>query len=408
MSTPYSRAQRRSRLPIIIAIIGVLAVVVWIMLARIHARAALSQQTKDDSTITVTTARVGPGKAGDELVLPGTVQAFVDAPIYARTSGYVKRWLVDIGGPVKAGDLLAELETPEVDQQKQQAEADLATATANYQLSSSTAERYRGLVESDSVSKQDADDRLGDAAAKKAQLASSRANLDRYRQLEGFKHVVAPFDGVVTARNIDIGTLVNAGGSGQELFHVADTRKLRIYVQVPQAYAATMKPGLEARLHFAEHPGQEYAARLVRTANAIDPVQRTLRVELQTDNPDGALLAGGYGEVHLKLPVAAQTLRLPTNALIFRSEGMQVATLGPDDKVVLRKIKVGRDFGSEIEVVDGITPDDTVVINPPDSLSEGQAVHVAEPKKDDKGSGDGKAGGSDGQSGDKPKDGAGK
>jgi RND family efflux transporter MFP subunit len=395
MSTVHSSRQaKHSKLPAAIAVIVVLAIVIWIMLARIQARAALTRQTLDDSTITVTTTRIGPGKAGDELVLPGTVQAFVDAPIYARTSGYVKQWKVDIGGPVKAGDLLAELETPEVDQQKQQAEADFATATANYALSASTADRYKGLVESDSVSKQDAEDRLGDAAAKKAQLASAKANLDRNRQLEAFKHVVAPFDGIVTARNVDIGTLVNAGGSGQELFHVADTRKLRIYVQVPQAYAAAMKPGLEARLHFAEHPGQEYSARLVRTANAIDPVQRTLRVELQTENPDGVLLAGGYSEVHLKLPVAAQTLRLPTNALIFRSAGMQVATLGPDNKVVLKPIKVGRDFGSEIEVVDGVSTDDTVVINPPDSLADGQSVHVAEPKTDDKA--------------DKPKDGAGK
>jgi RND family efflux transporter MFP subunit len=367
------------------------------MLARIHARAALTQQTQDDSTITVATTKVGPGKHGDELVLPGTVQAFVDAPIYARTSGYVKTWKVDIGGPVKAGDLLAELETPEVDQQKQQAEADLATARANYQLSASTADRYKGLVESDSVSKQDADDRLGDAAAKKAQLKSSEANLARYQQLEGFKHVVAPFDGVVTARNVDIGTLVNAGGTGQELFHVADTRKLRIYVQVPQAYAAAMKPGLQAKLHFAEHPGQEYSATLVRTANAIDPIQRTLRVELQTDNPDNVLLAGGYSEVHLKLPISAQTLHVPTNALIFRSEGMQVGTIGPDNKVVLKKIKVGRDFGSEIEVVDGITADDTLVINPPDSLTDGQPVHIAEPKKDDAAKSDAK-----------PKEGAGK
>jgi RND family efflux transporter MFP subunit len=406
MSTSYSQPQKpqRSRLPVIIAIVVVLVVVIWILVARIHARAALTQQTQDDATITVTTTKLGPGKSGDELVLPGTVQAFVDAPIYARTSGYVKRWLVDIGGPVKAGDLLAELETPEVDQQKQQAEADFATATANYQLSSSTAERYKGLVASDSVSKQDADDRLGDAAAKKAQLASAKANLDRNRQLEGFKHVVAPFDGIVTARNVDIGTLVNAGGTGQELFHVADTRKLRIYVQVPQSYAAAMKPGLEAKLHFAEHPGQEYPAKLVRTANAIDPVQRTLRVELQSDNPDGALLAGGYSEVHLKLPVAAQTLRLPSNALLFRSSGMQVAVVGADNKVTLKSIKVGRDFGTEIEVVDGVTSDDTLVVNPPDSLSDGQAVRIAEPKKDDK-----KDGAKDaGQPADKPKEGAGK
>ena len=414
MSTAYPRPPRsrpgRSRVPLVIAVVAIV-LVVWIVLARIHARSELAQQTREDATITVTTAKIAPGKTGDELVLPGTVQAFTDAPIYARTNGYVKRWLVDIGGAVKAGDLLAEIETPEVDQQLNQGQADYATAQANFQLAKATADRYKDLVASDSVSKQDADDRLGDYAAKKAQLASSKANLDRLHQLEGFKRVVAPFDGVVTARNIDVGALINAGGGGQELFHVADTRKLRIYVQVPQSYAAAMKPGLEAKLHFTEHPGREYAAKLVRTANAIDPVQRTLRVELQTDNTDGGLLAGGYSEVHFKLPVAEQTLRVPSNALIFRSEGLQVATLGPDNKVALRKIKIGRDFGSEVEAVDGVSADDTLVINPPDSLSDGQTVKVTQPKTD--GAPAQEAGGSprgpqDTPSADKPKDGAGK
>jgi RND family efflux transporter MFP subunit len=313
-------------------------------------------------------------------VLPGSVQAFIEAPIYARTNGYLKAWYTDIGSPVKKGQLLAEIDTPEVDQQLSQAQADLDTARANETLSRSTNKRWQGLLATESVSQQDAEEKAGDAAAKTAAVASAAANVARLRDLESFKRVVAPFDGVVTARNTDIGALINAGqSSGSELFRIADTLKLRIYVQVPEPYAAAAKPGLEAELRFAEQPNRKYVAQTVRTANALDPALRTLQVELQLDNRAQEVFPGAYAEVHFKLAGNAASLRLPANTVLFRAAGLQVATVDPTQHVKLKSIVQGRDFGTTIEVLSGIDANDLVVLNPPDSIADGEPVNVAAP-----------------------------
>jgi RND family efflux transporter MFP subunit len=328
----------------------------------------------------VATVTANRTSLGEDLVLPGTVQAFVEAPIYARTSGYLKTWYTDIGTPVKKGQLLAEIETPEVDQQYAQAQADLETARANESLANSTNKRWQGLLSTESVSQQDAEEKAGDAAAKKAALASAAANVARLRDLESFKRVVAPFDGVVTARNTDIGALINAGqSSGSELFRIADTHKLRIYVQVPETYAAAIQPGLEAELRFAEQANKKYVAQTVRTSNALDPTLRTLQVELQLDNAGHEVFPGAYAEVHFKLAGNAESLRLPANTVIFRAAGLQVATVDGTHHIKLKNIVQGRDFGSTIEVLSGIDANDLVVLNPPDSITDGAPVRVAAP-----------------------------
>jgi RND family efflux transporter MFP subunit len=310
-------------------------------------------------------------------MLPGSVQAYYEAPIYARTSGYLKTWHTDIGAAVKKGQLLAEIEAPEVDQQLRQAEADLGTARANYELARTTNERWRGLLATESVSQQDADQRAGDAAAKAAAQASAAANVARLRELEGFKRVVAPFNGVVTQRNTDVGALINAGQTpGSALFRVADTHRLRIYVQVPQPYAAQISTGMSAVLEFTDHPGQHYSATVASTAHALDAVSRTLQVELQIDNSRGELLPGSYVQVTFTMPPSPGTLRVPVNTVIFRGKSPQVATIDDSHHVRLRDIAEGRDFGTEIEVLAGIGPNDTLVVNPPDSIADGTPVRI--------------------------------
>jgi RND family efflux transporter MFP subunit len=363
-----------------ILLVIALVLAIWGITSRDVARAALGRQTLAEAAPTVAITKPTPSDKGENLVLPGSVQAYFEAPIYARTSGYLKQWYTDIGTPVKKSQLLAEIDTPEVDQQLNQAQADLATAKANYDLSQLTNVRWQGLLATDSVSKQDADDKAGDAAAKKAALESAAANVSRLHDLESFKRVLAPFDGVVTARNTDIGALINAGQStGSQLFVVSDTHKLRIYVQVPQAYAPSIAPGMQAELHFTEHPGKSYPAEVVNTARALEPNARTLQVELQVDNAKGELLPGSYAEVHFKLPVNGESLRLPANTVLFRSAGLQVATVDADDIVHLKNITQGRDFGSSIEVLDGVSANDSVVLNPPDSLTDGTKVRIAAP-----------------------------
>jgi RND family efflux transporter MFP subunit len=372
-----SRKIRRYSLLLLVVALGLGA---WGEISRVLARNALGRETARDALPTVMTTTAHRSDVGEELVLPGTVQAFVEAPIYARTNGYLKAWRTDIGTEVKKGQLLAEIEAPEVDQQLSQAEADLQTARANENLSSSTNRRWQGLLSTESVSRQDADEKAGDAAAKKAAVDSAAANVARLRDLESFKRVVAPFDGIVTARNTDIGALINAGqSSGSELFRVADIQRLRIYVQVPEAYAAVAKPGLEARLKFAEQANKTYVARTVRTSNALDPTLRTLQVELQLDNANRDVLPGAYAEVHFKLTGNAQALRLPANTVLFRSAGLQVATVDSTKHVKLKSIVQGRDFGNTIEVLSGIEADDRVVVNPPDSITDGASVRIVEP-----------------------------
>jgi RND family efflux transporter MFP subunit len=381
--TPYPAAvaspYRRYLWVAIAALLLLLAV--WGIVSRLITRNALAHEAHAAAIPTVLTTRPHRGPAADDLLLPGSVQAYYEAPIYARTSGYLKTWYTDIGAPVKKGQTLAEIETPEVDQQLRQAEADLGTARANYELARTTNERWKGLLATESVSQQDADQRAGDAAAKSAAQTSAAANLARLHELEGFKRVVAPFDGVVTQRNTDVGALINAGQTpGSALFRVADTHRLRIYVQVPQAYAAQVRTGMNASLEFTDHPGQHYAATVTSTAHALDATSRTLQVELQIDNNGGELLPGAYVQVSFSLSPSAGNLRVPVNAVIFRGAAPQVATVDDGHRVRLRDIAEGRDFGTEVEVVAGIGPDDTVILNPPDSIADGAEVHIQPPQ----------------------------
>jgi RND family efflux transporter MFP subunit len=375
---PNQARPGRRKIAVLSAVAVCVGLFAWTIVSRGMARNALRDQTIAMAAPTVATIKPGRGPADEELVLPGSVQAYYEAPIYARTSGYLRTWYTDIGARVGRGQVLAEIDSPEVDQQLRQAEADLATSQANYELAQSTNERWKGLLATESVSKQDADQKASDESAKKAAVASAGANVARLRDLESFKRVVAPFDGVVTARNTDIGALINAGqNSGAALFRMADTRKLRIYAQVPQPYAPAAVPGVVAQLKFAEHPGKSYPTQVVRTAQALDPTSRTLQVELQVDNSKGELFPGSYAEVHFKLPGDADSLRLPINALLFRSAGLQVAVVGADHAVHLKNISSGRDFGKSIEVLGGVEANDQVVLNPPDSIAEGATVRIA-------------------------------
>jgi RND family efflux transporter MFP subunit len=370
--------RRRIRRYSLVLLIVAIGLGVWGEVSRVLARSALGKETARAAVITVLTVSPNRTPLGEELVLPGTVQAFIEAPVYARTSGYLKAWYTDIGTQVTKGQLLAEIEAPEVDQQLSQAAADLATARATESLSNSTNARWKGLLATDSVSKQDAEEKAGDAAAKKAAADSASANVARLRDLESFKRVVAPFNGVITARNTDIGALINAGQStGSELFRIADTHKLRIYVQVPEAYAAATAPGLQADLRFAEHPQKTFPAVTVRTSNALDPTSRTLQVQLELDNANREIFPGAYAEVHFKLPASAQSLRLPANTVLFRSAGLQVATVDGQKRVKLKNVVQGRDFGNTIEILSGLDAGEVVIVNPPDSLTDGVLVRFA-------------------------------
>jgi RND family efflux transporter MFP subunit len=362
------------------ALATAIVLAVWGIVSRVNARNELSKETAIAAAPTVMTVQPTVAPASEVLVLPGSVQAYYEAPIYARTNGYLRAWHTDIGTPVKKGRLLAEIDAPEVDQQLRQAEADLATAEANYQLAQTTDVRWQGLLATESVSKQDADQRAGDAAAKKAAVQSAAANVARLRDLESFKRVIAPFDGVVTQRNTDIGALISAGqGAGTALFRVADTQRLRIYVAVPQPYAAAVRPGITAELVFAEQSGKHYPAKVAFTAQSLDATSRTLQVELQIENPRRALFPGAYAEVHFNLAGAAATLQIPANAVLFRAEGLLAAVVGDDHRVHLKSIAQGRDFGSSIEVLSGIDATDEVVLNPPDSIADGALVRVVKP-----------------------------
>jgi len=365
----------------IIAVLTVVGLIVSGILPRIQARASLHRETREMAIASVTVIHPTRAPASSEIVLPANVQAFIDAPIYARTNGYLKKWYVDIGSRVKTGQLLAEIDTPEVNQALGQSRADLATAEANLNLSRITADRYRDLLKTDSVSKQDADNAAGDYAAKQAIVHSAEANVRRLEDLQSFQKIYAPFTGVITARNTDIGALIDSGASGgtrTELFHIVQPERLRVYVNVPEAYSQAAKPGLTADLTLAEFPGRRFPGKLVRTANAIDTNTRTLLVQIDVDNPTGTLLSGAYAEVHLKLPGANSSLILPVNTLLFRSEGLRVATVPDGQHAELKPVTLGHDFGSEVEVVAGLNADEAVIINPPDSLISGQAVRIVQ------------------------------
>jgi RND family efflux transporter MFP subunit len=366
------------RVGIAVALVA-LAALVWLVHSRHQATAALSMQTETDGVLAVATALPQPNGSATEVVLPGNLQANYQAPIYARTNGYVRRWYVDIGAKVHKGQVLADIESPEIDQQLRQAQADLAVAQANKKIADVTADRWRVLRATDSVSKQEADEKVSAAQANDAQVLSARANVLRLQQLAGFERVVAPFDGVITARNTDIGDLINAGsGSGAALFGIADTSRLRLYVRVPQEDAAAMKPGLTAELHVPDRPGVAYRASVDTTANAIDPATRTLNVELLVDNSKGELLPGAYAEVHFRVAPedAGRSFLLPANVLLFRGDGLHVATVDAHDHVVLKPVTIGRDYGAQIEIVSGVSANDHVILSPPDSLVGGALVRV--------------------------------
>ena len=365
---------------LVCAVAGAIAyIIVTGIAARVHAATVLKQQTLEMAVPTVSVIHPTRGAMTEEVVLPGNAQAYVATPIWARTNGYLKSWTFDIGAHVKAGQLLAEIETPEVDRQLDQARADLATAQANYDLSNTTAARYQNLFKSDSVAKQDVDDRVGDLQAKKAMVDSAGFNVRRLEEMQHFQKVYAPFDGVITARNVDIGALINAGSNapGKELFDIAATSQLRVYINVPQQYSHDVKPGGRADLTLAELPGRRYAGKIVRSSDSIDPVSRTLLTEVDVDNPTGELLPGAFLSVHLKLSAKAGTVVVPVNTLIFRSEGMRVAVLR-GNHAELVPVTLGRDYGTEVEVVAGITAQDGIIENPSDSLTSGTEV---QPKK---------------------------
>ncbi|GGF04936.1 RND transporter MFP subunit [Aliidongia dinghuensis] len=353
------------------------------LIERARTRSALDTWTNDQAVQTVALAKIEQNAAFRTLSLPGTIQPYNRAAIYARVSGYLKSWNEDIGAHVTTGQQLASIDTPDLDQQLDQAKADLASAEANAALADLTAKRWRALVASQAVAQQAVDEKAGDAAAKKAVAEAARANVRRLEALEAFKNVVAPFDGVVTARKTDIGALINAGsGAGQELFEIADLHKVRIYVQVPQAFTAELHPGLKAKFVLPENPGQPYDATLVTTSNAVDSGSRSMLVELQADNPDGRLAAGTYCEVQFQVPGDPHVVRLPATALVPVDKGVEVAVVGPDDKVAMTPIKLGRDFGDTVEVTAGLKPTDRVIDSPAETLQAGDAVRVQAPAAD--------------------------
>jgi RND family efflux transporter MFP subunit len=328
----------------------------------------------------VSVVRASPVSGESELVLPGNIQSYVESPIYARTNGYLKKWYKDIGSRVNQGELLAEIDSPEVDEQLAQARADLATSQANLKLASITSQRYQELLKSDAVSKQDVDNFTGDFAAKQAMVQSAEANVKRLEDLESFKRVYAPFAGVITQRNVDIGNLINAGNGGtstKEMFDLAKTDPLRVYVAVPQTYAPSVHEGMKACLELSEFPGRNFCGSVVRTAGAVDPGTRTLLTEVDVPNPTGVLLRGEYAQVHFGAKLSGDRLTVPNFALLFRPEGTMVAVVGADSRIHLRKLTIGHDLGNSVEVLGGITPEDTFVINPPDALEDGEKVLIA-------------------------------
>jgi RND family efflux transporter MFP subunit len=376
-------AGKRSRKPWLVLAIAVIAVAALLMSgiwSRVKARNTLSTETAQAAVPAVSVVSPKQTAPTDEIILPGNVQPFITSPIYSRTNGYLKKWYFDIGAHVKQGQLLALIETPEVDQQLQQARSNLLTAQANLELASITKTRYLGLLKSNAVSQQDADNAVGTYNANKAIVEADKAAVEQYSALVSFEKIYAPFDGVITARNTDIGDLINSGSGGgvkTDLFHIVQPGTLRVYVNVPEEYSQGIKVGMTADLNITEFPGRKFQGKLVRTANDINVTTRTLLIEVDVDNPTGTLLTGSYAEVHLAVPTQASTLLLPVNTLIFRSEGLHVATV-KDGKVVLSAVTPGHDFGNQIEIVAGLKPGDQVIVNPPDSIVAGQAVQIVQ------------------------------
>jgi len=361
----------------VIVVAALLASGIW---SRVKARTTLKAETNQAALTAVSVVLPKATAPADELILPGNVQPFITSPIYARTNGYLKKWYFDIGAHVKQGQLLALIETPEVDQQLQQARSNLLTAQANLELASITKTRYQGLLQSNAVSQQDVDNAVGTYNANRSIVEADKATVEQYSALVSFEKVYAPFDGVITARNTDIGDLINSGSGGgtkTDLFHIVQPGTLRVYVNVPEEYSQGIKNGMTADLSLAEFPGRKFQGKLVRTAEAINAATRTLLIEVDVDNPAGTLLTGSYAEVHLAVPTQTSTFLLPVNALVFRSEGLRVGIV-KDGKVALTPVVPGHDFGNTIEIVSGVNANDQVIVNPPDSIVSGQAVQIVQ------------------------------
>ncbi len=365
---------------LVLLLIGCLAMAYVItggIRGRTQASIVLGKETEQAAVASVDVVSPRHDGSGGELVLPGNAQAYLDTPVYARTSGYLKSWGFDIGARVKKGQLLAEIDAPEVDKQLQQARANLATAEANLNLATITANRSERLLKTNSIATQERDNAAAAAAADKAIVESNRAEVARLEQLQSFERVYAPFDGVITARNTDVGALIAAGsGSAKELFHVGSTDKLRVYVDVPEAWSRVVRAGVRATLTLAEFPDRVFPCILVRNAGSIDPASRTLLVEFDVNNPSGQLLPGAYVQLHLKLPSSgASLLTVPSNCLLFRAEGAAVGVV-KDGRVHLVPIRIGRDFGASVEVQSGLQPQDAIILDPSDSLTDGMPVRI--------------------------------
>lgn len=370
-----SISKHKAALVVIILLLLALAFAIAGILPRVRARTRLQQQTDALAAPTVVVAKPQLGAPSQEVVLPGNITAYTDSGIYARTDGYLKKWYFDIGARVKKGQLLAVIESPEVDQQLAQAKADLATAQTNADNAKIQATRYENLLKSNAVSKQDTDTFVTQAASSSAQVKSAQANVQRLQQMVDFEKVYAPFDGTITARNVDTGTLVQSGNA-KELFHLSQENVLRVYVNVPQIYSPACVPGVRATLTLTEFPGKTFEGRIVRTARAIDPASRTLLVEVDVKNPSGELYPGAFAQVHFQLNNSQPSLLIPVSALIFRAKGLQVGIVVHNNKAKLVPITIGRDDGNVAEVVEGLHPDDQVIQSPPDSLIDGETVRV--------------------------------
>lgn len=378
------RSPWRGRFALLVALIAVVAIVALGIGARASESRDLKTWTDAQALPSVIVVSPVAPTQGSALILPGRLEAWSRAAIFARVGGYLKSWEADIGAKVKAGQLLAEIDTPELDQQLLQARADLASARANASLAQTSAKRWQAMLASDSVSKQEVDERNGDLAAKQAQVMAAQANVERLTATKGFQRLTAPFDGVVTARSTDVGALINAGNSsgGQELFAVSDVSRLRVYVQVPQSYAPQIKVGTHARLSVPEYPQEAFKATVIASADSVNAASGSTLVQLQVDNPDGRLLPGAYTSVRFDLPVQVNAVRLPASALQFDDHGMRVATLDQNDHVLFKTVTIARDFGDSVEIGSGVAATDRVIDTPPDGLSDNDAVQISAPAQD--------------------------
>ena len=380
--TPKPPSRRGVRIAGVIALVVIVVVVILGLATRVFEAKHLKTWTDDQNVPTVNVATPEQKGAGASLQLPGRIEAYTQAPMYARTGGYLKSWKVDIGGKVKAGQLLAEIETPDLDQQLLQAKADLASAQANESLAATTAKRWQAMLASDSVAKQDVDEKTGDYTAKRALANAAKANVDRIEATKGYTRIVAPFDGIVTARNTDVGALINEGstGGGQPLFVVSDVSKLRVYVQVPQTYVPSIPAGATAELTVPEYPGRTFTAKVDASSQAVNAGSGSTLLQLSVDNADGKLMPGSFTNVRFKLDANAAGLRVPASALIFDASGLHLATVGGDNKVTFKAVTIRHDYGKTVEIGSGLAADDRVIDSPPDGLVNGDQVKIAEPQ----------------------------